>query len=275
MAEKSTGLEVKAVRSDNGGEFTSEKFNDYCSDMGIRRQFSTPHTPQQNGVVERKNRTVIEMARTLLNGAGLTDKFWSFAVYTVVHTINRCLLRPHTDVTPYELWFGRKPTINYFKVFGSKCYIKDKSKNQSKFKSRSREGILLGYYVIGKGYMVYDKTTGKVYPTADVKVNKGHKMQIDFEPEEIQIDNNKDQEYTEEAPTAGEDSETPNTSRKEPQHLKDRPSSQVIGNPSAGIQTRRMVEEDQYALLSLVEPRNVKDALSDPNWIDAMDKEMN
>ena len=113
--------------------------------MGIRRQLSTPKTPQQNGVVERKNRTVQEMARTMLNESKVGDRFWREAIHTSVYIQNRCMLRPNEDKIPYEMWFGRKATVKYFKFFWSKCYIKRIDQNLGKFDDRVDEGIFLGY----------------------------------------------------------------------------------------------------------------------------------
>jgi transposase InsO family protein len=91
------------LRSDNGGEFTSKYFIQFCENHGIKRQFSSPKTPQHNGVVERKNKTIQEVARTMLNEAKFPDKFWRDEIYTLVHILNRFQLRPNHDKTPYEL----------------------------------------------------------------------------------------------------------------------------------------------------------------------------
>ncbi|KAB7523685.1 DDE-type integrase/transposase/recombinase, partial [Flagellimonas olearia] len=131
---------IKILRSDRGGEFTSEEFTKYCEHHGIQRQYSAPRTPQQNGVVERKNRTVQEMARTMLTESKLADKYWKEAIHTAVYIQNRCLIRPHENKTPYELWFGRKATVKHFRVFGSKCYIKRLEQNTGKFEERADEG---------------------------------------------------------------------------------------------------------------------------------------
>jgi transposase InsO family protein len=96
---------------DNGGEFTSKEFIYYYSNHGIKRQFSIAKTPQQNGVVERKNRRVQEMARTMIMDSKLTDIFWTQAVHTAVHIQNRVMLRNNTDKTPYELWKGRPTNV--------------------------------------------------------------------------------------------------------------------------------------------------------------------
>ena len=100
-------MKIKCLRSGNGGEFTSNEFNEFCEDHGIKRQFSAVKTPQQNGVVERKNRRVQEAARTMLNEAKLSDSFWREVVYTVVYILNRAQLRMNTDKTPYEFLYGR------------------------------------------------------------------------------------------------------------------------------------------------------------------------
>ena len=163
-------MNIKYLRSDNGGEFTSNEFNDYCHEHGIKRQFSAARTPQQNGVAERKNRTVLEMARTMLNEAGISDRFWPQAVHTAVHTLNRALLRTNTDKTPYELWKGRPANVNYFRVFGSKCYIRREDKI-GKFDSRVDEGILLGYSSKGKAYKCYNHRLNKIVESINVKID--------------------------------------------------------------------------------------------------------
>ena len=108
---------------------------DYCNSHGIQRQFFVSRTPQHNGVVERKNRTVQEMAQTMIMDSKLTDIFWTHAVHTAVHIQNRVILRNNTDKTPYKLWEGRRTNVKHFIVFGSKCYIKREDDRMGKFKS--------------------------------------------------------------------------------------------------------------------------------------------
>ena len=122
---------------------------------GIKHEFSAPITPQQNGVVERKNRVVQEMARVMLLSKQLPPKFWAEALNTAVYVINRVYLRPGTLQTPYELWKGLKPNVKYFKTFGSKCYIFKDREPLGKFDSRSDEGIFLGYSITSRAFCVY------------------------------------------------------------------------------------------------------------------------
>jgi len=126
MAENETNLKIKCLQSDNGGEFTSNDFENFFEKHGIKRQFSASRTPQQNDAVERKNRTVQEMARIMLNDSKVSYIFWKEVIHISFHILNIGLLRTNSDKKPYELWKGRLATINYFKVFGRKCYIKRK-----------------------------------------------------------------------------------------------------------------------------------------------------
>jgi transposase InsO family protein len=111
LVENETDLKIKCLRLDNGGEFTTKEFTQFCENHGIKRQLSSPRTLRQNGVVKRKNRTVQEVARTMLNEAKLPEIFWRDAIHTTVHILNRAQLRPNHDKTPYELWFGRPTSV--------------------------------------------------------------------------------------------------------------------------------------------------------------------
>jgi len=108
---------IVTIRSDNGGEFKNDSFLEFCNLNGITHNFSVPRTPQQNGVVERKNRTIQECARTMLCDSSLPKRFWAEAVNTACYVLNRVLLRPILKKTSYELFNCRIPKISYFKVF--------------------------------------------------------------------------------------------------------------------------------------------------------------
>ena len=138
-------MKIKCLRSDNGGEFTSNEFNEFCEIHAIKRQFSAAKTPQQNDLVERKNRTVKEAVRTMLNEEKLLDAYWKEVVYTVVYILSRGQLRVNKDKTPYELWYGRPTLVKYFRVFGSNWYIRRNEDDLGKFDSKNNEGIFLGY----------------------------------------------------------------------------------------------------------------------------------
>ena len=132
-AENEFEFKIKKIRSDNGSEFKNSRIEDHCDEKGIKHEFSAKYTPEQNGVVERKNRTLIEMARTMLSEYNVSDSFWAEAINTACHASNRLYCHRLMKKTPYELLIGRKPNISYFHIFGCKCYILRKGTRLSKF----------------------------------------------------------------------------------------------------------------------------------------------
>jgi transposase InsO family protein len=172
MVENEMDSRIKCLRSDNGGEFTSKEFMDYCNNHGIKIQFSIARTPQQNGVVERKSMKVQKMARTMITDSKLTYIFWTQAVHTTVQIQNRVMLRNNTDKTPYELWKGRPTNVKHFRVFGSKCYIKREDGRMGKFDSRVDKGILVGYSSTRKAYKCYNLRLNKVVESINVTIDE-------------------------------------------------------------------------------------------------------
>ncbi|GJQ91497.1 retrovirus-related pol polyprotein from transposon TNT 1-94 [Tanacetum coccineum] len=133
-----------------------------------KHNFSAPRTPQSNGVVERKNRTLQEMSRTMLNEQSLPQKFWCNAVDTSTYILNRILIRAILGKTPYEILRGRKPTLDYFRVFGSKCFILNTKDYLTKFDPKSYEGVFLGYSQNSKAYIILNKHTRKIEESLNV-----------------------------------------------------------------------------------------------------------
>jgi transposase InsO family protein len=114
---------LKVIHSDNGTEFRNASFDEFYLEYEIDQRFFTPHVPQQNGVVERKNRTIVEMARTMLDEHMTPMRFWADAISTACYISNRIFLRSILHLTPFELCFGRKPSVYHFRTFGCKCFI--------------------------------------------------------------------------------------------------------------------------------------------------------
>jgi hypothetical protein len=168
-----TGNMLKAVRLDRGGEFMSRDFKEFYYEYGIKKEYTIPRTPQQNGVVERQNRTVQEMARSMMNEKNIGRTYWVEAIHIAIHVLNKAHLRPQSEKTPYELWFGRPASIKHFRVFGSKCYIKNNDENLGKYDDRADEGIFLGYATNIKGYRFYNKRLHKMVDCIDVKIDEG------------------------------------------------------------------------------------------------------
>ena len=119
MVEKQTRKCIKIVRYDQGGEYTSRDFNSSCKNNGIIQEFTVPSTPQQNGVVERKNMTLVECARSMLKGKNSSNGFWLEAINTVVYLKNRSPTNILDMKTPFEVLYGFKPEVGHLRVFGS------------------------------------------------------------------------------------------------------------------------------------------------------------
>ena len=149
---------IIAIRSDHGREFQNENFNTFCEKLGIFHNFSAPRTSQQNGVVERKNRSLKELARTMLSESSLPKYFWANAMSISCYMLNRVLIRPSLKKTLYELFNGRKPNISHLKVFGCRCFILNNAKeNLGKFDEKADNSIFIGYSSTSHAYRVYNK----------------------------------------------------------------------------------------------------------------------
>jgi hypothetical protein len=175
---------VKKIRSDNGSEFKNLQVEKFLEEEGIKHEFFAPYTPQQNGVVERKNMTLIDMARTMLGEFKTPERFWSEAVNTACHAINRLYLHRLLKKTSYELLIGNKPNVSYFHVFGSKFYILVKKGRHSKFAPKAVEGFLLGYESNTKAYRVFNKSLGLVEVSSDVvfdETDSSPREQVDLD----------------------------------------------------------------------------------------------
>ena len=172
-SKKVQKLNIKTLRSDNGGEYKSNEFQNYCAKVGIRREFSTPHCPEQNGVAERFNRTIIESARSMLYHARLPLNFWAEAVNTAVFIRNRCpTVALSNDKTPYECWFNRKPDISHLRIFGSVCYVHIPDSQRTKLDAKSYKAIFVGYAPESKGYKVYNLSSGRFAQSRNVIFNE-------------------------------------------------------------------------------------------------------
>lgn len=178
-AQNEFDLKIKNIRSDNGKEFKNTCIESFLDEEGIKHEFSAPYSPQQNGVAERKNRTLIEMARTMLDEYKTSDRFWVEAVNTACHAINRLYLHRLLKKTLYELLTGNKPNVSYFRVFGSKCYILNKKARSSKFAPKVDEGFLLGYGSNECAYHVFNKTSGIVEIACDVTFDETNGSQVE------------------------------------------------------------------------------------------------
>ena len=145
---------MKALRRDNGGEYISGKFKEFCSKEGIQRELIAPHNPQQNGVAERKNRMIVGVARATLHDQGLPMHLWAEACNTAVYVQNCCPHRLIDMSTPEEAFIGKKPDISHLKIFGSSVYIHVTKDARTKLEPTVEVGIFLGYTETPHNYCV-------------------------------------------------------------------------------------------------------------------------
>ncbi|GJU49618.1 retrovirus-related pol polyprotein from transposon TNT 1-94, partial [Tanacetum coccineum] len=269
------GCPIISIRTDHGREFDNEvQFGAFCDANGITHNFSAPRTPQSNGVVERKNRTLQEMSRTMLNEQSIPQKFWCNAVDTSTYILNRILIRPFLGKTPYELFKGKKPSLEYFKVFGSKCFILNTKDYLTKFDPKSTEGVFLGYSPNSKAYIVLNKETMKVEESLNVKFDESPPpkssplVDDDILENDIIENQDKDLEIKENEPLNKEISNTKNS--------KDHPLGTVIGNLNERtLRSHVQNQSNFFCFVSSVEPKNVKEAIQDESWTMAMQEELN
>ncbi|GJU92375.1 retrovirus-related pol polyprotein from transposon TNT 1-94 [Tanacetum coccineum] len=163
---------VRFIRTDNGTEFVNKTLYDYYESVGIFHQKTVPRTPQQNGVVERRNRTLVEAARTMLIFSKAPMFLWAEAVATACYTQNRSLIHTRHDKTPYELVHNKKPDLTFFRVFGALCYPTNDSENLGKLQPRADIGIFIGYAPSRKGYRIYNKRTRQIMETIHVQFDE-------------------------------------------------------------------------------------------------------
>lgn len=162
------GNVIKILRADNGGEYVNRDLENYLKQSGIRFQTTNPHTPQQNGMAERLNRTIVEKSRCMLFDAELPKEFWAEAVNTAVYLINRSPTRGLNGRTPNEIWSGHVPDLSHLRVFGCKAMVHIPKQRRRKLDPKSRELIFVGYSQETKGYRFIDPVTKKLIKSRDV-----------------------------------------------------------------------------------------------------------
>jgi transposase InsO family protein len=168
--ERETGRLIKILRSDNGSEFKNNKMDSYMTESGIKREFTTVYTPQQNGGAERLNRTLIEKTRCLLKDAHMPEEFWGEAILTANFIRNHTQTKICGDFVPMELWSGRKPSVKYFRIFGCLAYATLPRPNwKGKFSPRALKGVFVGYDEGRKAYRIWSEEQQKILHSRDVR----------------------------------------------------------------------------------------------------------
>lgn len=181
--ERETGKLLKCIHTDNGGEYTSRMFEDYCSEYGIRHQKTVPHTPQHNGVAERMNRTIVERIRSMLSLAKLPKIYWGEAVRTACYLINLSPSVPLDGDIPERVWSGKDVSYSHLRVFGCKAFVHVPKEKRTKLDDKAIPCIFLGYGNDEFGYRLWDPINKKIVRSRDV-VFCEDKTLADFEKEE-------------------------------------------------------------------------------------------
>jgi len=312
-AEVESGHRLKAFRSDRGGEFNSGAFIDFCDEHGIKHNTTAPYSPQQNGVVERRNQTVVEMARCLLKSMQVPGKYWGEAVKAAVYILNRSPTKSLNGKTPFEAWFGKKPGVKHLRTFGCLAYIKKVGPGVTKLSDRSITGVFFGYEPGTKGYRVYDPVNNKLMVTRDVVFDEKRgwnwvessssqasdpapftfRVQYSDEPEQNPTIGNADLTGDSDAEPGSPAAAIPSPATEEGSTP---PAAQIQwATPPSGasassdeaprrfrtitdlLDTTEEVQDFEYSgfcLSAVGEPRSVKEAMTELCWRQAMQAEM-
>ena len=194
LVEKETRMQIKCLRSDGGGEYFSNEFSKFLDEQGIKRQFTCRYTPQKNGVAERKNRHIAEVARALMNEKEMPEYYWAEAVHAAVYIMNMTPTAAIHGMTPEEKFTGKKPDLSHLKVFGCLAYVHIPDELRSKLDPKAEKCVFIGYSLEQKGYHCYNPLTREIRVSRDVVFDElnswygGKKvMHVDEEKEDTQV----------------------------------------------------------------------------------------
>lgn len=257
LVETQSGETIKMLRTDNGGEYTSKDFKAFCEEFGIVHQLTVPYSPQQNGVSERKNRTVMEMARCMLFEKKLPKVLWAEAVNTSVYLLNRLPTKSVEGKTPIEAWSKEKPSAKGLKIFGSMCYFHVPSVKRGKLDEKAEKGIFIGYAAEAKGYRIYSLSGMKIEISRDVHFDENSYWNWDLK--EVQS--------------------CDQTTLSIPLPVKEATYDENQGDVSKTSDTPVLKERslaDVYERCNLVhaEPTNYNEAAEKSEWVEAMKAEI-
>ncbi|WVZ90110.1 LOW QUALITY PROTEIN: hypothetical protein U9M48_036440, partial [Paspalum notatum var. saurae] len=260
---------MRAIRSDNDEEFRNSRFKSFCRDQGLEHQFSSPYTSLQNGIVERKNRTLDEMARMMLDEHRTPRRFWAEAVNTGCYIANQIFLRAFLGKTSYELRFG---SVKHLRAFGCRCFVLKKAWRLDIFESRCLDGIFLGYAFSSRAFRVWILEAKQVVDTCEVMMKKAppslkmRKVQMMLV---MQVPLHRLQQAQAEAGSAEDVGEVTSEIVPSRQVQRDHPPHRIIGDLHQLV-TRSSVNSLAFfchsVFVASFEPRDVSHALFDPNW---------
>ncbi|GJV11550.1 retrotransposon protein, putative, ty1-copia subclass [Tanacetum coccineum] len=262
---------IKVLRSDRGGEYISQEFKDYLKACGIVQQLTPPYTPQHNGVSERRNRTLLDMVRSMMNLTTLPLSFWDYALESATRILNMVPTKK-VDKTPYELWYGKVPNLSYLKVWGCEALVKRDTPD--KLQQRSVKCIFIGYPKETMGYYFYFPPENKIVVARYAEFFEKNLITQEvsgraIDLEEIQDEDTSPSKITSEIPMEVEGFEPP---QEEEIPIRRSERSRRVPNRLC-----LNVEAEEHSLGDLNEPTSYKAAMLDSEsnkWIDAMNAEI-
>ena len=274
LVENASGKKMKVLRTDGGGEYTSTEFEEFLKSAGIRHEQTIPKTPEQNGVAERMNRTLVESVRSMLSDANLPHTFWAEALSTAVYLRNRSPTKAVSGKTPYEAWMGKKPSVSHLRVFGCRAFAHVPKDERGKLDQKAKSCILVGYGEETKGYRLYDANKKKVILSRDVIFNEdefGFGRDLEEDQQYLDLD------FLNEADTMSYP-EVTNHPSPQPAAIQPVPEQQPVRRSGRKSHFPDYYGVRIYSNLSQTDPNTVKEVLSTPEkdrWLDAMENEMN
>ncbi|GJR62261.1 zinc finger, CCHC-type containing protein [Tanacetum coccineum] len=275
-------MKLRMLRTDRGGEFTSNEFTKYYKENGIARQLTAPYSPQQNGVVERRNRTVLSTTRSMMKAMKLPLTFWAEAVRHAIYILNRVPTRALIDKTPYEALYNRKPNLENLRIFGCTAYAKITIPHLKKLDDRSIPLIYLGVEEGSKACRLYDPIAKKKHVSRDVRTSFVINGVNDENttPVNIEINDNIDPDspitpsaYTYSPHSDEEQDEATISSIENSENGFDHVPVRGFKNLTEIYQNTQEVDTETL-LFTEEEPRNYKEASTDKKWIEAMEIEL-
>ncbi|TPX41284.1 hypothetical protein CcCBS67573_g10585, partial [Chytriomyces confervae] len=284
IIEKQYNHQVKTVISDGGGEFVNKKMQDWCAALGIQHQTTTAYTPEQNGIAERKNRTIMETTRAMLLDAKLDKtKYWNYAFEMAVYIRNRCPTSSTTaEKTPCELLTGKQPNLKYIRPFGESCTAYVDQHKRDKFDAKGTKCRVLG--IREKGYLLLEEGTERVFQSVHVKFANTKERGVEDLPDLLSDSEGEDEDNYDQ-PTRPRQQTNPRhpapiwRGRQEPASTASRPSKDINSSVDSSNIIQASRRRAAYAFSAVLEdPRTTAEALDRedaPKWKDAILDELN
>ncbi|KAK1667664.1 hypothetical protein QYE76_055823, partial [Lolium multiflorum] len=279
--ENQRNKKIKFLRSDRGGEYLSYEFGMHLKKCGILSQLTPPGTPQRNGVSERRNRTLLDMVRSMMSLTDLPLSFWGYALETAAFTLNRA---PSKSVatTPYELWFNKKPKLSFLKVWGCEAYVK--KLQPDKLEPKAEKCVFIGYPKETIGYTFYHRSEGKIFVAKNGTFLEKEFLTKEVTGRKVELDEVTEPSLVDQSSAVPEDVPVPPAPVTEEANDNDHEtSSEVATEPRRS--TRERTTPDWYdPCLNLMivdnndeDPATYEEAMMSPDsnkWQEAMKSEM-